>query len=707
MPDIIPENIATPSTRGLVSFVSPDELMVRDEEEAKKLAEDEQSQPVILSLAAHIRKVWEDHRDGKAQDIEPRLLNCLRLRKGVYDSATQAQITAQGGTDLFIKLTKTKCRAAKSWMSDILTSSDKPFMVTPTPIPDLPDEVEQEVAQGIAADYEEAIYAHQRAGMVLDEKVFREEADRYRKDVLQALKDRAWVDNEALETEINDDLTEGGWYEALSQLLWDITTFPAVFLKGPTTRMTKALEWVDGQPIVTEVPKKHWERLNPFDAYPSRTAKTVQDGDFIERHRLSRKNLLDLIGVDEGYSEDAIRTVLSDHDTGGLKLWLTNDQERQLLENKPLERGTGELIDALQFWGSVPGSQLIEWGMDEEEISEPTDEYNIEAWLIGNTVISAVINGDPLGRRPYYSASYDDNPDSIWGEGVPEIMEDIQQVCNSSARAMVNNMGIASGPQVAILTDLLQPGMDVETMYPWKIWQFKAEQFASGRMPIEFFQPDPILEVLQRVYDYFFKQASEVTGIPAYIYGSEKVGGAARTASGLSMLMNNANKGLRDVISNIDKGIIKPSVEAHWQHIMLYEPEKAAGDIKIVARASEYLLMLESLQIRRMEYLSITNNPLDSQIMGPAGRAEILRETARTLKLPVDRIIPDKESILNNVHEARMQEALMNVSQATGIPPEELMRMASGQSGGQVGQGKTRTLNAAGEPAGGQEARLV
>ena len=696
-PTVPSNDIATPGTRGLISFVSPDELLRQDQEEAKKQAEDAQTTPVILSLASHIRNVWQDHRDGKAQDIEPRLLNCLRLRKGIYKPATQAQITAQGGSDVFIKLTKSKCRGAKSWMSDILTSSDKPFMITPTPIPELPPEVEQEVAQDIAAEYEEAIFAHQRAGIPLDKKVLQEQADRYRKEVLQAIKDRARADDEAIEGEINDDLTEGGWYEALNQVLWDITTFPAAFLKGPVVRMAKELKWVDGQPIVTEVPKKHWERLSPFDAYPSRTAKTIRDGDFIERHRLTRKALNDLIGV-EGYDDEAIKKVLSEYERGGLKLWLTNDQERQVLENKPLESGTTELIDALQFWGSVPGNLLIEWGMDEENIPEPTEEYDIEAWLIGDTVISAVINGDPLGRRPYYSASYDDNPDSIWGEAPPEIMEDIQQICNSTARAMVNNMGIASGPQVAVLSDLLEPGMDVTSMYPWKIWQFKAEQYATGKMPIEFFQPDPILDVLRGVYDYFFKQASDVTNIPAYIYGSEKVGGAARTASGLSMLMNSANKGLRDVIANIDKGIIEPSVVAHWQHLMLYEPEKAAGDIKIVARASEYLLMLESLQIRRMEYLNITNNAIDNQIMGPAGRAEILRETARTLKLPVDRIIPDKESILNNVHEARMQEALMNVSQATGIPPEELMRIASGQGGGQARQPGARSLNEAGEP---------
>lgn len=696
-------DIATTSNRGLISIQSAGELLKQDQDAIKE-AEDEQSQPIILSLASHIKTVWQDHKSAKEQDIEPRLLKCLRLRKGVYDSMTKANITAQGGTDVFIKLTKTKCRAAKSWMKDIFLAQEKPFAVIPTPIPELQGDAEQRVVAEISTAYQESIMIHQQAGTNFDENAFKEQAEQYRRDVLQAMKDQAQAENEELENEIHDDLTEDGFYQALDALLWDITTFPACILKGPVVRMKRALEWgEDGQPVVGEVPKKHWERLSPFDIYPSRTAKNIQEGDLIERHRLSRQALHDLIDV-EGYSEEAIRSVLASHDAGGLKLWLANDQERQQLENKPLEVGRSELIDALQFWGSISGDQLIEWGMGEEEINL-TDQYNAEAWLIGDVVISAVLNPDPLGNRPYYSASYDDNPDSIWGEGPPELMDDDQMICNSFARAMVNNAGIASGPQVAVLVDLLQPGMNVEMMTPWQIWQFKAEQFAGGQMPIQFFQPNLILEPLQRAYDYFFKQASEVTGIPAYIYGSEKVGGAGRTATGLSMLMNAANKGLKNVVGNLDKGVIQPAVKAHWQHIMLFEPDKAKGDINVVARASQYLMMMETLQIRRMEFLNFTNNPVDNQIIGPAGRAEILRETAKSLQLPVDRIIPDKQSIIDSAQEAKIQIMVQNIAKALGAQPEQIMQMASGEQaaggGEQPTQARPRTLNMAGSPMGG------
>jgi hypothetical protein len=64
------------------------------------------------------------------------------------------------------------------------------------------------------------------------------------------------------------------------------------------------------------------------------------------------------------------------------------------------------------------------------------------------------------------------------------------------------------------------------------------------------------------------------------------------------------------------------------------------GDINIVARASEYLIIAEQLQARRQEFLAFTNNPTDMAIIGMDGRASVLRETVKSLKMDGDNIIP-------------------------------------------------------------------
>jgi hypothetical protein len=319
---------------------------------------------------------------------------------------------------------------------------------------------------------------------------------------------------------------------------------------------------------------------------------------------------------------------------------------------------------------------LRQWGMTREQIPNPFDEYNISAILIGQYVIMSRINHHPLGKRPIYSASYKRKNGSVWGQAPPYLMRDIASFCNAAARAICNNFAIASGPQVWINVDRMSPGTDIQQIFPWKIWPFanpKVGSATSGDKPMDFYQPQVITDQLMAAYDYFFKQASEITGIPAFT--SENLRGAGKTARGLAMLRNDAARGIRSVARNIDTGVISKSVEEHWLSIVLEDPSKADGDTKIVARASDYLVQQEQLEMRRNEMLDRTNNPTDLQIMGIGGRAELLRANARSLKIDPDKIIPPKEDMINNIVQARMQQLVLALAQALNIPPEQIMQL--------------------------------
>ena len=267
---------------------------------------------------------------------------------------------------------------------------------------------------------------------------------------------------------MEDQLLEGGFLQALDAFLDDITTFPCAILKGPVIRKRNELKWVKDakgqyQVKIQEVLKEEWERVSPFNIYPSPGATSVDDGYIIEKHKLSRSDLNALIGVD-GYDDASIRVALEDYGRGGLREWLTNDMAQASAEGKAttlMAQNVDELIDALQFWGSVQGRMLIEWGLDEKEVPDPMKEYYIEAWLIGQYVIKAVLNYDPLQRKPYYKASYEDVPGNWWGNSVADLIRDAQLVANAAARGIVNNMGIASGPQVIVNIERLAAGEEV------------------------------------------------------------------------------------------------------------------------------------------------------------------------------------------------------------------------------------------------------
>jgi hypothetical protein len=252
------------------------------------------------------------------------------------------------------------------------------------------------------------------------------------------------------------------------------------------------------------------------------------------------------------------------------------------------------------------------------------------------------INKHPLGWKPYYSASFDPSADSIWGNAPPELMEDCQRMCNAAARAMANNMSIGSGPQVEVFKDRIDPGDDIQRMWPWKIWKTLSDPTGSGKPAVNFYQPNMITQELMAVFSFFYTQAGEQLGVPAYDQGSEQgtQGGAAGTAHGLAMLMTASSKIMKDAIGAIDRNIIKKIIFQTWLYAITTGVMEYEGDIHIVARASEYLIVAEQLQARRQEFLAFTNNPVDLAIIGMDGRANVLRETVKSLKMDGDNIVP-------------------------------------------------------------------
>jgi hypothetical protein len=153
---------------------------------------------------------------------------------------------------------------------------------------------------------------------------------------------------------------------------------------------------------------------------------------------------------------------------------------------------------------------------------------------------------------------------------------------------------------------------------------------------VEFFQPSSNAGELMAVFDRWTELADEYSGIPRYLTG-DTTGGAGRTASGLSMLISNAGKSIKQVIGNVDIGVFKPMLERYAD-----DPD-LKGDVQVVARGASALIAKEAAQVRRQEFLAATANPIDMQIMGIEGRGAVLREVAKGLDMNTDKIVPPPE----------------------------------------------------------------
>jgi hypothetical protein len=487
-------------------------------------------------------------------------------------------------------------------------------------------------------------------------------AQDYRFAVLQGAQTRA----DRMKQKIQDQFVQGGWEQAFNDFITDLVTFPAAFVKGPVVRRQRALGWkVDAtgrttvEPIERLAPE--YERVDPFYIYPEPGISNINEGYLFEYHPLSRMQLSDLIGV-PGYDEDAIRKLL---EIGNGQSWINEDVE--LIKDEEERKFYSymrptDVYDALEFWGKVSGKMLREWGMSEEDVPDDAREYDANVWLVGNFVIKAVLNYDPLGEKPYTKTSFIKCPGAFWGKGIPKIIEDLQAVCNAAARALVNNMGISSGPQVEVNVERLPPNEDITTLAPWKIWQTINDPVGSSAPAIRFTQPESRAAELMGVYEKFSRLADDHSGIPAYVYGDLNVQGAGRTSSGLSMLMGAAGKGIRQVVMHIDADVVKPIVERQFIYNMRYDDDEAIkGDVQVIAKGSINLAVKETVNLRRIEFLNATANPIDLEIMGKKGRATILREVAKGLQMTVEDVVPSRE---NAAYQDGIQGRAMAAAQA-------------------------------------------
>jgi len=634
--------------QGIVQLASPSQLAeaeAKQQQDTEAAAKDGEEQP-ISELVAFIREEFREARDSRyTTGVSGRLINALRVYKGVYSPQKLTEVQSFGGSEVYSKITATKCRAATALLRDLYLSSDRAWELKPSPIPTIPDEIDGNIVELVRM---EAEYASQ-AGEQITETQMRDRLAQLHKAAQLAAHRQADKAAKVSTRQLNDILVEGGYYKALRAFLIDLPIFPIACIKGPVVKNFSKVRWVDGQAQVTYKPKLFWERVSPLDLYFTADASDVAQSNVMEHVRYTRQDLYGLIGV-AGFDEDAIRGVLEDFESGRVSQqwrdWF--ETEREKLEERDFwQTSRGKLIDGVEFHGCIPGKLLVQFGWGKDKIEDEDAEYMVDIWIIDRHAIKVQINPSVDMRAPYYTSSFEKIPGSIFGYGLPDILDDVQSVMNATMRAMVNNLSIASGPQVVVNDSRLASTEDGNELYPWKRWHVTDDPLSNkGREPITFFQPQSNSQELLGVYQQFNVIADEISAIPRYMTGGGKVGGAGRTASGLAMLMENSSKVMQNVAANVDDDILDPSIKALYEMTLLTQKTPIIrGDETIRVRGVTVAVAREADRMRRLEFLQMTGNPTDLGIMGIDGRAAVLRELADDLGMDGVELVPSEEEL--------------------------------------------------------------
>lgn len=624
-----------------------------------------------------------DRNERAKQDagVKDKLILDLRQYEGLYDHQTLTNLARQGGTLAYNKITMMKCDTLDAWINFTFEglSENRVWDIKSTPNPTLPPEIKMQLAQegmmGLQQMMDNADPANPPTEEVLQNKLYEYAVARSAQEH-RILKIKAEDANDNMKRTMRDQQIEGGYRKALKHFVKDYCVFKNAFMKGPFIKYKKKLTYgKNWEVVVKSVPTMTWEVISPFDMFPDPSAKTINDGDLFERVRYSRADLEAVIGID-GYHDESINFILGK--IGGPDISAisdgaatSNDDERGFLEQRSWdgysENSDGYVYKGVNFYGSVPGYVLQDWDIKGVDV-KPSDTYEINAIMIGATVIKAILNPHPLGKRPYTTASYKPIPGAIWGTSLPEVLRDVQKAANSTFRALLNNLSIASGPQVVIDIAQLPTGSQITGVQPWKIWQIDSRGNPTSNKPgINFVDVPSNAAELIGVLDRLEQNADEVSQIPKFAHGSTQgTGPAGSTATGMSIVQSNATKGMRNVIREITVSAIKPHIEMQYDWNMINNPDTSIkGDAQVDVGGPIAMIEKEALQAKRLEFLQITNNELDFQLTGTKSRAMVLRKLAEGLDLDPKELVKTNEMIdMDNQRAAQQEQQNMAMAKA-------------------------------------------
>lgn len=670
-------------SRGMLRVVSPGEMAQADQRaiDDRQRARDIENENSVRDsdLRNYIQSRWEIMRNHRStSDLDRRLLAAMRIFNGEYDPGQLAEIQKFGGSQVYARVVGTKARGATALLRDVYFNNERPWSLRPTPTPTLPEDI----ATGITNLVGMEAMTMQQAGVPVNHAMLQQRTEQLTAAALNSAKTRATADAEVAEFALDDILVEGGFYQALAEFLVDLPLFPYACIKGPVVKMSSDVTWVDGQAQIADKPKLFWERVSPFDVYWLPGVSSIARSDIIHRLRWTRQDLNDLIGL-PGWDEEAVRSALRDYDTG-LRDWLeATDSTRAMAEGREDPNfNRSNMIDAVNFHGAVQGRMLRQIGFTPDEAPDEDRDYQIEAWVVGRYILKVQLTPTPRSRHPFYITSFEKVPGTPSGNGLPDMLSDIEDVANASLRALVNNMALASGPQVVIMSNRFAVTEDIDEIYPWKRWHAADEPGQTSMPPVQFFQPKSNAAELLGIYQKMTEISDEISAIPRYITGSGAPGGAGRTASGLSMLMGNASKQLQQVASNVDIDVVNYTLQNLYDMVMLTGANGISlrGDESIEVRGAATVMAKEAERTRQLEFLQLTANPIDMQIVGIEGRAEVLRQVANDLGLQGAPVVPTRDEMLQR--QASALQAQAAAAQA-GAPPSE-----AGGGGGQGASGQ-------------------
>lgn len=616
---------------------------------------DMQSDSPADALGAQLRGEFDESARLR-KPYEDEWVKSLRQYKGRYDPGIDIDPKR---SKIFLRLTKIKCDAIKSRLMDLLFPANGLRNWDMQPTPD--------------AKVFEATLQNAQAMLVESGK------DPNTIDMEKLEQEVALAACEAMTTAIEDQLValpgRMSYRQCLDHMAGQAVRYGTGVFKGPLveerTRKAYKPNPQTGKWEMQDVSDGLWpyyEWVPIWQIFPDMSAIDKSQLRYVwQEHLMTAKDLQGLLSQ-QYFNGDKIKAYIVAHKDGDAQPRDYETEIRSLSEDGSATLDLKGRFRVLERWGYLTGHELADAGVDiaEEQMGQV---FSSNLWLLGDNVIKAVLNPLDGIDLPYYFFYYHKDESSFFGEGVPSAMRDCQHGVNASARLLIDNAAIASGPQIGINTRALAEGEDPTAVFPWKVWMFRSSEDLQQAMHVWDLpmHTADLLNLLQMFQNF----TDEVT-TPRYMHGDEKVSGAGSTMGGLSMLMGAASIPLKDMVKQFDDNVTSPFITAMYRWNMQWsENEALKGDYDVKAMGSTSLIAKE---VRAQQYQTVFGVTADPRFVGRVKDDELLEAYFRDVDMPTHLIRTPQE-----FQQYQQEQMMMQAKAQTDAMVQSLMEQAVAQ----------------------------
>ncbi len=620
---------------GLVQIATPDEVTQAEIAEAQG-----KEQAVKDAFASDLFSRWQGYRESR-REVEDEWLDALRAVKGEYGPEQEKVMEEQQALSrVFIKITATKANAAYSRLIDLLFQNVDSFWdIVPSPMADLPASIKQRLRMMAIEELLPYPLDPRTRNQLIQERF-----DEMQRALMAEALERA---NEAamkMKRLIKDYLISAQGLNEIKKMVREQVTLGTGCIKVATLNIRNHEKWesegdewklTEQQSIEPDI-----EWASVFDMFPDPYSHDPsKPNDLFRRHVLTRHEFREL-GESPGFEAETVMDILVESPDGN---HIPEDYERELrnINDNDEQHVKPRRYDVLEYWGPVDGHQLMEYGV--EDIEEQM-EYQANIWICDGRVIMARLNPLKPESIPYKFVPYESVLHRFWGIGIPYMMNDSQDVMNSTGRALLDNAALTAGPMFQMDVSKLPEGVsleDAKKIYPYRLWFYDGE---AGEGPmIDAININSNQADLSGIFELFRRFADEETSLPSYTHG-EQTQSINKTASGMSMLMTAANVAMKSVVKNIDDYATVPLIDSLFNFAMRWSDSEDAkrGDLDVVPMGSAALVAKELQSERMMNALNITMNP----VLGPmTDHRYLLNEYLKALDIDPDKALRPEEEL--------------------------------------------------------------